>query len=443
MFSPFLQLSLRASPCLHWTKVDRLVVVILDQSTSMHNMIGEIRSALHQVVSRDGFGAHVRRHFITFTTVAADAPELSQLPNTGGGTTISSAFVRLTELLARHGTPKHLDIVFVSDGEDERCFEEVSALPAPRAESRIFCVGVGPGFPSNFAFRVLVRKYGRGNHLTTPSVIPLETAAEALSAFEALGREVRRVVPAPAPRLADIGPPMSFEELEEAARSAFTACVNSVFVCLGGPDAETGKAERLTVTREALAIMQRLRLIGVATVQLDKRAGRPRVLVISRASGCLATPRSAMEAIEQLTGKLKAVLDQVEREAILSQDEKRNLVGFAVRLGAPPPRIYSPPAAARGEAGMLATLHTLVFGAPASAVTAESVPLMTRARARGAPAHDEVSWGAVKAKFAAARGPARDPGAVRAHNEYLRLWMLRASQDCSPPPAAAGSGRTP
>jgi hypothetical protein len=327
---------------LRWNKAERLVVVIVDYSGSMSSHVAPIKMQLASLVDRKAFGRDVATHFIAFSGYAQDAVDLGSMQFTAGSTFIATGFERLNRLLAFHGTPKSLDIVFVSDGEDtdERRYLKsghvgsdtpiLLGLPPLPVESRIFTVSVGPDFPAKLAFETLFPKYGKRNDPTTAGTIPMDSPSDAEWAFKTLAEQVCCVQPRKIPTADDVREGMPLDELYDVALRGYNVCMNRLFV----PPPECSAASNLKVPKleaigNALSILDRAKDVAMKCVRSDKLAARtggagPEVT-------CKTTVRGVLDYILKLNHALRKRKDEVERGAILSDLERRNAVGTGVR----------------------------------------------------------------------------------------------------------------
>jgi len=161
-------------------------------------------------------------HFVSFSTVAEEAPYIDNLKHVNGGTCIAPAFGLVHKLLKVKGTPKQVDVVFISDGEDSdivTCKRDLDSMRPLPCHCRLFCVGVTAGFPTNLVSDHLYAKFGWGSDHSAPPVIPLETPSETQSVFRQLAGYLIEPKCRPPPSAADIKDDMSAAELGWAARA--------------------------------------------------------------------------------------------------------------------------------------------------------------------------------------------------------------------------------
>ena len=327
---------------LHWERLERLVVIIIDQSSSMDHILDAVRRSVGGM-TKAGFGYGTDVHFITFDHRVGDSSSLEDLPASHGTTRIMPAFMRMRSLIQKHGTPKSLDVVFVSDGEDDKkkdAFVELALMPAPLCPSRLFPVGVGRGFPSTLVFDTLMPVFGTLNDPTMAAVLPLETAEESDYIFEILGDELRTTAPRTPPTLEELRPGLSLDALYSRSFWAYNACMNRVFVGRKAAvaSAKPGELNQATVEAlgECLAIQRRVASLVLETMRAAKR-GR----VVASVT-CRATPHGVLEAVHQFIQRIKGCMDRVSYDSLLhgmSDDDKRNVAGLAGRL-APFPPVY-------------------------------------------------------------------------------------------------------
>lgn len=204
---------------LPWSDADRVVAIVLDQSGSMSDLILDVRRECEALAKTVGPRDVVQ--YIVFDDVAHAGVCLADLPSRAGSTNIFSGFKKLHCLLKSCGTPRRLDVVFISDGEDQdmdQCKRDLDGLPAPRCPSRLFSVGVRSLFPTGLVTDHLYPKFGRQSDVSTPPVLPLESGAEAPWVFEQLGLFLNDAEPRPPPGLEDFTVDTPVEALHAGAK---------------------------------------------------------------------------------------------------------------------------------------------------------------------------------------------------------------------------------
>ena len=129
---------------------NKLTVVIQDRSGSMSDYIDKLD---YELKTRK-----LGNQYIFFATSVARTADMTPV-NVGSGTIIFPAFEEMLSYIKTE-MPKKLDIIFISDGEDnggmDRCRRDFTThLGKLRAEfpeieeHRLFTIGVGPSFPCN------------------------------------------------------------------------------------------------------------------------------------------------------------------------------------------------------------------------------------------------------------------------------------------------------
>jgi hypothetical protein len=100
-----------------WNELPRVVIVVRDQSGSMDQFNPSIHQGCRDMETLlDGLATPI--HFVSFAAYAAESSSIDNLRHVNGGTSIAPAFKLVKEILAARGTPKQVDLVFISDGED-------------------------------------------------------------------------------------------------------------------------------------------------------------------------------------------------------------------------------------------------------------------------------------------------------------------------------------
>lgn len=274
-------------------------------------------------------GKGINQHFICFDNESRDAAEMADVPmQRQFGTRIAAAFSRLEELLKLHGTPQHLDLVFVSDGEDTNCAAEMRGIPAPDCACRLLCVGVRSAFPTNLVMEHLFPKYGRGNDPCAAVVTPLEGGMEARWAFEQILGGLMETGMRRAPVLADFDEQTPNADLLEGAKRSFNACMHG-WMFDRANDVEAG-------LRQCEDILRRVAGLCLYRVRQAKQAGHrlcilPSELLDGRRE---ITPSAALAATHSLLSKVRECRNRGKHDAYLAsldQDARRNLAGFAAR----------------------------------------------------------------------------------------------------------------
>jgi hypothetical protein len=201
-----------------WERLDRLVMVVRDQSGSMDQFNLSIHQAC-QDLENAIWPPRTACHFVAFAAFAEHSAFIDDLRNVSGGTSICSAFKLVRQLLGERGTPRQVDVVFISDGEDSASKPEIDKMPPLACHCRLFCVGVKAEFPTNLVSDHLYTKFGWGSDDSVPPVIPLEIPSETQSVFRQLAGYLGEAKARPAPKEEDITDAMSAAELGWAAKA--------------------------------------------------------------------------------------------------------------------------------------------------------------------------------------------------------------------------------
>jgi hypothetical protein len=314
-----------------WSCLERLVVPIIDHSASMLGVIDVVRkecSRLGEALRAQD----VAVHFIIFDDIASAGPELGKLTSRGNRTRIALAFGLLTNLLRENGTPRQLDVVFVSDGEDtdmSLCTTGVRAMEPPGCRCRLFSVGVGFSFPTTLVIDLLYPRFGLHSDPAIPPVIPMGCCDEAPGVFAQLLPLLSTARQPPPPTLGDfqVGGGMQPVDLLGGARRVYNACMHG---CLFKKDVSETAA--LAACAEILA---RVEALCIEAVKADRAAPRgKRVLPSQLMALDEMSAADALEAIQALRHQVKLCTSMVERHILLSSldnDAKRNIAGFAGR----------------------------------------------------------------------------------------------------------------
>ena len=206
---------------MRWDTHGRVVIVVRDQSGSMDYYNPSIHQGCRDMEETMG-GLGIPVHFVAFAGYAEESSFIDNLKHVTGATKIAPAFKLVKDLLAARGTPKQLDVVFISDGEDmdmPGCKLDLEAMEPLTCRCRLFCVGVTAGFPTNLVTDHLYARSGWGSDRSTPPVIPLETPSETQSVFKQLEGYLAEPKARPTPSAEDITESMPASELSWAAKA--------------------------------------------------------------------------------------------------------------------------------------------------------------------------------------------------------------------------------
>lgn len=201
-----------------WERLDRVVIVVRDQSGSMDLFNHSIHQAC-QDMEKTIWPPLTACHFVAFSAFAEHSAFIEDLRNVGGGTSIASAFKLVLHLLGTKGTPAQVDVVFISDGEDSASKSLLDIMTPLPCHCRLFCVGVKAEFPTNLVSDHLYAKFGWGSDPSAPPVIPLESPSETQGVFRQLAGYLAEAKARPAPKEEDITEAMSAAELGWAAKA--------------------------------------------------------------------------------------------------------------------------------------------------------------------------------------------------------------------------------
>jgi hypothetical protein len=201
-----------------WERLDRVVLVVRDQSGSMNDFNPHIHQAC-QDMEKTIWPPKTACHFVAFSSLAEHSAFIDDLRNVSGGTSIASAFKLVRHLLGTKGTPGQVDVVFISDGEDSASKGQLDLMTPLSCHCRLFCVGVKAEFPTNLVSDHLYAKFGWGSDPSAPPVIPLESPSETQGVFRQLAGYLAEAKARPAPKEEDITVAMSAAELGWAAKA--------------------------------------------------------------------------------------------------------------------------------------------------------------------------------------------------------------------------------
>ena len=198
-----------------WRGKKRVVMVIIDYSDSMQFYSQSIYNGCHSLKEQN-VCPETEYYFIGFSNFVKQSHDIRDLLHMRGSTRIAPAFECIHNLLDKYGQPGQIDIVFVSDGQDDcmpKCIASLSSLPAPPCRSRLFCVGVRSGFPTTLVTDHLYPKFGRDSDKSAPPVIPMESNEEAPWVFEQLATLLSTDKESPSPVYDDFTEAMTAQEL--------------------------------------------------------------------------------------------------------------------------------------------------------------------------------------------------------------------------------------
>ena len=312
-----------------WSDLERLVAVVVDHSASMGLVIDGVRAgcaSLGRALREQGIAVH----FIIFDDVAQDGASLEELAARGRGTRISLAFELLQRLLAANGTPKQLDVVFVSDGEDvqmDACVRCIDGMPMPACRCRLFSVGVGYRFPTTLVTDHLYPVFGRDSDVVTPPVIPMENRDDAPGVFAQLQSLLSTARQGPLPCLEDFVSGMDPARLLLGAHQAYNACVHGCLFKRSVPEPEALEACAAILARIEALCMDAVRVRREAPQA--KRALASQLLALDKPSAA-----DALGTVQALCRQVKECVNRARRNVLLSSldnDTKRNIAGFAGR----------------------------------------------------------------------------------------------------------------
>ena len=325
-----------------WTDKHRVVFVVIDYSDSMRCFTNAIYDACADLKKKNPC-ANALYHFIGFSHVVRESADISALRGMQGSTCIAPAFKTIHKLLFKHGVPRQVDVLFISDGQDDNmrlCVGTLSRLQNMPCRSRLFCVGVRAGFPTSLVTEDLYPKFGRSSDASTPPVIPLESIEEVDWVFEQLADFLSTDRAPPPPTLEDFTDASTPQELYQGAKRAYNACMHD---CLFGK-----RVSEIQALTDCLRILQcifdlALRLVRAAKLSGGSLSMRLQVLPSmlfdrereARATAAVVSPSQAATTALELKGKVVECINNVERSKFLAQldnDTKRRIAGFAGRF---------------------------------------------------------------------------------------------------------------
>jgi hypothetical protein len=326
---------------LPWGGMDRLTVFVIDQSGSMRAVNESVRAGA-KAAGAACAAAGMPVHYVVFDDSAGDGASLDGLPSHHGGTDIACAFHHLNALLLRHGTPKQLNVVFVSDGEDSRAAERMAAFAPLGPETRFLTVGVKEDFPFNLVFQILLPVFGRGNNKTMPPVFPLDVSDDAAWIFEEVVKEIFRegdgAPPSMEPFRGQAEP--SLDLINKEAIKAYNVCMQAVFV--GMVDGEQTPAQ-LADKYDALDACARF--MGEAMLVVRDRARHCKFVGVRAEVRSKQTITQILLALVRFNDRVKKIRENLQLNIIMDQNFKRTTAGLAGRLVCPPV-VYMPRPAA-------------------------------------------------------------------------------------------------
>ena len=324
-----------------WTDKHRVVIVVIDYSDSMRAFSGAIYDGC-AALKRKNPCADTAYHFIGFSNDIRESADIYALHGMRGSTCIAPAFKTIHKLLFENGTPDQIDVLFISDGQDDNmrtCVESLSRLKEIPCRSRLFCVGVRAGFPTALVTEDLYPKFGKDSDPSAPPVIPLESIDEVDWVFEQLADLLSADKAPPPPKLEDFTDASTPEELCQGAKRAYNACMHG---CLFGK-----RVAEMKALKDCSSILERIYGVAARQVRAAKLSGgtltkRLQVLpsmLFARErearAAAMVSPSVAAKTAMELRAKVQECINLVERNTFLAQldnDTKRRIAGFAGRF---------------------------------------------------------------------------------------------------------------
>jgi hypothetical protein len=326
---------------LKWTDKHRVVIVVIDYSDSMRSFSNSIYDGCAALKKKNPC-ADTAYHFIGFSNDIRESSDIYALHGMHGSTCIAPAFKTIHKLLFKHGIPDQIDVLFISDGQDDNmrtCVESLSRLKELPCKSRLFCVGVRAGFPTALVTEDLYPKFGKDSDPSAPPVIPLESTDEVDWVFEQLADLLSTDKAPPPPKLEDFTEASTPEELCQGSKRAYNACMHG---CLFGK-----RIAEMQALKECSRILERIYGVAALQVRAAKLSGGtltrrlqvlPSMLFAregeARAAAMMSPSMAAKTAME-LRAKVQECINHVERNTFLAQldnDTKRRIAGFAGRF---------------------------------------------------------------------------------------------------------------
>jgi hypothetical protein len=222
----------------------RHVYIVFDESASMAEYTRPVREALRELEKT------YELHFIGFSCSVYHGRKVDEVPAQKGSTNIWMAFRTLSALLSTAGSGDAATVVFVSDGHDSNpqvCMQQLARLPDPPCQCTLFCIGVGPHFPTTLVLEQLRPRFHTVGDDTLPSVIPLCSPEETAQVFV----EMETLVferPAPVERFDEH---TSLQDLMKGSEQTYNTAVNR---CARESSRERG----LAIVDEGVATLERI-----------------------------------------------------------------------------------------------------------------------------------------------------------------------------------------
>jgi hypothetical protein len=323
------------------SRCEELIIVIRDQSSSMHGFNKSLDEACLSMMSRySAPDSKYSLHFVAFAGLCcmADGPNIAQLRHITGQTYIPQAFERAVEV-AKRKQPismfKKVVLVFISDGQDNdmvRCMAEINRLRPMPCPCRFISVGFS-GFPTGLASGKLFEVFGQGNQVCDPPVLPCDSPEEVPGVFEDLFRLIENPDPSPPPAVSSVEEAVTTEDLLRVASRSYNACMVQSLYTKTVPEIEAFSACKavLGCVRVRLALLVR-----------DLKKDRAGPSLLTQAMSCATKPtllrqaQAAAASVQGMQSRISDCLDKASRKelvSLLDDETQRRLVGFAAREG--------------------------------------------------------------------------------------------------------------
>lgn len=184
-----------------WGDREHVTVFVVDQSASMGNYTELVRNACRRIKTSLQ-RSDIFCYFIAFSNEVDHGESLELLQHINGGTSIGAAFDLLAQLVSANRSLRSIDVVFVSDGEDNdrtKCNEILKRMHIRDLITRLFCVGIFKSFPSELVMNYLYPVWGKNTDKCLSPIVPLDKHEDVAGVFEQIEICLRTVDAVPVP----------------------------------------------------------------------------------------------------------------------------------------------------------------------------------------------------------------------------------------------------
>lgn len=209
-----------------WGEREHVTVFVVDQSASMGNFTELVRDACRRMKTSLQ-RSEIFTYFIAFSNEVDHGENLDFLRHINGGTSISAAFDLLAQLVAANRRLQSIDVVFVSDGEDNdrtKCNELLKRMHVRDLVTRLFCVGIFKSFPSELVMNYLYPVWGKNTDKCLSPIVPLDRYEDTAGVFEQIEICLRTVDAVPVPVDSDFDPSRDCESLLKSCQHVSMIC---------------------------------------------------------------------------------------------------------------------------------------------------------------------------------------------------------------------------